>query len=111
MKDLFKSESHSIKVFKPGDIIYRNEPMVHSIPFFNENLGIEVVKNSYNMSYMYEPLKFLFIANDVIYLERLNKRQISSYGKNVKIPIEQGFEGWCEFKTHEGMSMDDLINF
>jgi len=106
INELFNKSGQSIFTFKKGDIIIRLEPAVMRDIKHNENLGIDVeVAYGIDQSFR-EPMEFVAIENNIIYL-----RYVGGYfkGRISKAKLDIFSEGWALFIIPEGLTMEDCI--
>jgi len=93
-------EGRNISEFEPGDVITRIVPAVlrtkddslFYMPKTDEEGNVKV-EQIYDYSYRGDALKFLGIANNMIYLEYNDKRMNLS-DKPVDLELERWADGW-----------------
>ena len=103
LDELFKCEGQSIFSFKKGDIIVRVEPAIHKSMQRNENLGIEIEVVTGKDNSFREPMEFIAVENNTIYLR---------YAKNKRLThanLEEHEDGWQLFKIPDGLTMDEIL--
>lgn len=103
-----QDEGNSIYTFKKGDIIVRlkNARMIDIRT--NENLGIEVeILKGEDSSFRDEPVEFIAIENNLIYLRSLRTSLFKDH--IYKVRVERYEDNWAIYKVPEGLTMDDCI--
>ncbi len=126
-----EQEPQSIYNFKPGDIITRIQKGIHKVSNFNENLGTMAESEIQDGSYMGYPLKFVGIANGMIYVQHMEapfKDDITSLNiegwkngwsnwvdpkillKNIGQTVEHSSSTQQEFSGYEQMTVSRLNN-
>ena len=108
MEELFETQGHSIRTFKPGAIIIRTKPAYYKGKEFNSNLGVMTdIITATSRSYMSEPVEFMGIEGPnafVKYLGPILKGEIAL------LNLDVFSENWIEFKTPPGVSLEDILN-
>lgn len=104
LNELFEKKSASIFTFKRGDIIIRLEPAIMKTFKHNENLGIDT-EAAYGIDQSFrEPMEFITVENNQIYL-----RYVGGYCKGLisKANLDSFSEGWGLFIIPEGLAIED----
>lgn len=98
-----KQNGKNINCFIEGDIITRIESIVKTtdlpfVDYHNSNSEIKIDIIPYDNSYRGEPLKFLLIANNMIYLHPMSSEEyyLSQEDENymISLPLEIYENGW-----------------
>jgi len=101
-------ESKNISAFNYGDIITRIEPARITQPYYNENLNMEIeIVMRVDSSYRGEPMEFIGIINNIIYLKRIRQPFI---GKYTELEIERWSDGWGRYIDPEQLINCRLIS-
>ena len=110
MKELFMNEGNSIFTFKEGDIITRVMPSRMENEELNPNLGVmQLVSVMCDNSYLGDPMKYIGIFNNQIWLENMDPFHARSFGKKpTRLNLHSWSEGWAPFYMPTGYSINDL---
>lgn len=106
MKELFEKEGQSIFTFKKGDIIIRLKPAVTMRNAYNENLGIATQVATGFRNDFREPMEFVAVENNKIYLKYLCK---CLEGRVAKANLEEFADDWALFVIPDGLTIDDCF--
>ena len=109
MNELFEETGQSILCFKRGEIIIRTKSAAVKEINYNQNLGIttEYVK-SYDNSFRTDPMEFLCVKNNVIFLRGL-KDDFEGKKTVVKLILEKYFDDWAVFEVPDGLTIEECI--
>jgi hypothetical protein len=104
LNELSKKKGVSIFTFKKGDIIIRLEAAILKNVSHNENLGIDT-EAAYGIDQSFrEPMEFIAIENNIIYL-----KYVGGYckGRVSKANLDVFAEDWALFVIPNGLTLDD----
>jgi len=110
MNKLFEKEGQSIFCFKKGDVIIQLKSSELKKSIYNENLGICIeVTYAIDGSFREEPVKFIAIENNIIYLESFRKSYDNSKIIH-KVKLEYYGENWALFIVPNGLTFEECIS-
>lgn len=110
LNELFTVEGHHISTFKTGDIIYRTKSVEYKKQIHHDNLPILIeVITAVDDSYRKEPIEFLFIKNNLIYLRSVKEDYFGKKRIN-KVLLERFAENWALYEIPDGLTIEDCVS-
>lgn len=106
MNKLFEKEGQSIFTFNKGDIIIRLRGADVKEKKYNDNLGVHVEVIKYTDSSYREPVEFIAVENNLIYVKYLCGCLKGVIGK---ARLEDFSEDWALFKIPDGLTLEEIL--
>ena len=107
LEDLLTVGGCLITNFKKGDVIIRVIPFKVVEEVYNENLGTtrEIIRGSVDVCR--EPVEFLEVANNLIWLRDVVECSGCHKKHLLKLNLEDFADGWELFKAPEGLTVQE----